>query len=108
MNLNLGIPHHSLLAADPSGEAPLQANRDACRELTVRRSRRMALSTVNASRVTAGPAKLALDLERVVIMRAVTGGTWVHQQHQSLASQILSPPSSTPQQVLSGIPRGDR
>jgi hypothetical protein len=35
----------------------------------------MALSTVNASRIAAGPATLALDLEQVMIMRAVTGGT---------------------------------
>jgi hypothetical protein len=49
----------------PLGRHPCKRDRDACRELTVRRSKRMALSTVNASRVAAGPAKLALDLEKV-------------------------------------------
>ena len=64
-----------------------------------------ALSTVNASRVTAGPAKLALDLERVMMEGGDRQHLGVHQQHQSLASQILPLPSSAPQQVYPAFPR---
>jgi hypothetical protein len=83
-------------------------NRDACRELTVRRSQRMALSTVNASRVAAGPAKLAVDLERVRIVKAVTGGT-----SGAPATPVAGVPNTVPALIrnatgLSGIPLGDR
>jgi hypothetical protein len=68
----------------------------------------MALSTVNASRVAAGPAKLALDLERVTIMRAVTGGT-----SGAPATPVTGVPNTVPaltrtQQVYPAISRGDR
>ena len=61
-NLDWGILHHSLLAAKPSGEAPLFTEPGRRRQLTVRRSKRKALSTIGASRVTTRPAKLVLDL----------------------------------------------
>ena len=66
--------------------------RDACRQLTVRRSQRMALSTIDASRVTARPAKLALDLtEGSRTARAVTGGT-----SGASANSVTDPDNSGP------------
>jgi len=67
----------------------------------------MALSTVNASRVAAGPAKLALDLEQVMIMRAVTGGTSGAPATPVAGVRILSPPPPAPQQVYPALSRGD-
>ena len=49
-NQGQGILHHSLLAASPAGRHPCPRTRDARRQLTVRRSRRMALSAIRASR----------------------------------------------------------
>ncbi len=62
-NPNLGILHHSLLAAYPVGRHPYSRSRDACRQLTVRRLKaRRPCGRSGASRAAAGPAELALDL----------------------------------------------